>query len=452
MPGRTWKNVEADAAQEIRSYLLQNGGAEEKVTSLHEVWRIKFSDSAVTYYERGTLYSTPSNSKDPAVFKAWEQIDSVVGSAYALPTKDLLIGLDETGKGELIGHTVLTGAVFPKELFGDLDLLIGPADTKVRHRFGYWDNIFKELDRLRSSGLNFFVEKIPPWHVDRYNLNKIMDVSYQRILSILFREADISRCRIVLDDYGIGPTLKRFLNFLREQGAEVEIITKSEEKYLEAKVASVLSKRMREAVIEAINVNPEFQINGISVGSGNAGDRQTLDWLRKWHASGWPWPWFIKKSFQTVRIIEGVSAKIQKTTPPIREELLSTEFIKEFNQGNLSVKSLSLVCSSCGSVLKSAAFATFESARRKISELKCPNPDCDQLIRDAGMTLRYYCGYVIPDSTAIHRHIISNDLSASRFFENFSVVLVPVVRKECDGTPRGKRSSTLSENTMLWAE
>jgi len=32
---------------------------------------------------------------------AWQYIDSVVGSAYVLPTKDFLIGLDETGKGEL---------------------------------------------------------------------------------------------------------------------------------------------------------------------------------------------------------------------------------------------------------------------------------------------------------------------------------------------------------------
>jgi len=62
-------------------------------------------------------------------------IDSVVGSAYVLPTKDFLIGLDETGKGEVIGHTVLTGVIFPKELFKDVDLLIGPADTKNRHKF-----------------------------------------------------------------------------------------------------------------------------------------------------------------------------------------------------------------------------------------------------------------------------------------------------------------------------
>ena len=37
------------------------------------------------------------------------------------------------------------------------------------------------------------------------------------------------------------------------------------------------------------------------------------------------------------------------------------------------------------------------------------------------------------------RQVISRDLRISRFFENFTVILSPVVRKECDGTPRGKK-------------
>ena len=87
-------------------------------------------------------------------------------------------------------------SIFPKELFRKLDLLVGPADTKKRHKFEYWDNLFRGLDGFRDSGLDFKEEKIPPWHVDRYNLNKIMDVTYQRILSIFFRNVEISRCRI----------------------------------------------------------------------------------------------------------------------------------------------------------------------------------------------------------------------------------------------------------------
>ncbi|HID94565.1 MAG TPA: hypothetical protein EYP53_00715 [Candidatus Latescibacteria bacterium] len=439
MQGRTWRNVRGAEVEIIRSYLLENGGVAEEVKSPHQVWRVKFSDSGLTYYKNGTLYSTPSNSRDPSVLKAWRYIDSLVGSAYTFPTKDFLIGLDETGKGEIIGHTVLTGVIFTKEIFDELDLLVGPADTKKRHKFEYWDGIFRRLDRFRSAGYDFVVEKIPPWHVDRYNLNKILDVSYQRILSIFFRKGQIDRCRIVLDDYGIGATLRRFLNSLEKQGAEVVVTKSSEDKYLEAKTASLISKRIREADIKAINEKIEFQINGLSVGSGNAGDRRTLEWLRKWHASGKQWPWFVKRSFKTVWQIEGKSGHPRKIIPPIKEELLSQEFFEEFNKGNLSIQSLSLVCPACDNILKSATFTTFNKGGHRISELKCPDPRCGKAIENGGITLGYYCGYIVPDSSAIQRSLISHDLSASRVFENFTVILTPVVRKECDGTPRGKR-------------
>ncbi|MCK4443325.1 MAG: hypothetical protein KAW09_02195 [Thermoplasmata archaeon] len=439
MMGRTWKYIDDDSQKEIKVYLLENGGAEEEAKGEYEDWRIRFSDSTFTYYSTGTLYSTFSKSYDPAVLKASKQIDSIAGPTYTLPTRDFLIGLDETGKGEVAGHTILTAVIFPKEVFEDVNLLVGPADTKKRHEFSYWDEIFEQLDRLRKSGFDFVTEKVPPWHVDRYNLSKMMDVTYQRILSIFFRRAKIESCRIVLDDYGVGDTLNRFLKLMEKQGAEVIVATNAEDTFLEAKTASLVSKRTREAVMRAVNQNPEFQIDGQSIGSGNAGNPQTIEWLEKWYKSKGKWPWFIKRSFKTIRKIEGKPEKVEKATPPIDEKLLSDEFIKEFDKGNLSIESLSLVCPGCGSIHKSVTFATFEKNGRMISQLKCPNAECSILIENAGMTLRYYCGYVVPDSSAIQRSVLSNDLAASRFFEDFTVILGPVVRKECDGVPRGKR-------------
>jgi ribonuclease HIII len=123
---------------------------EERVKASFEVWRIGFSDSTFTYYGKGTLYSTPSNLQDPAVFDAWKEIDLLVGSMYVLPLKDFMVGLDETGKGEVIGHTVLVSVILPKEIFKKIDLIVGPADTKKRHEFGYWDVLFRKLDRFRK--------------------------------------------------------------------------------------------------------------------------------------------------------------------------------------------------------------------------------------------------------------------------------------------------------------
>lgn len=437
MRGRPWKNVEKGLAQEIKEYLLEQGGMEEEVTSVHEEWRIKFSDSTFTYYKTGTLYSTPSISLDPAVTKAWNYIDSLVGSSYVLPSKDFLIGLDETGKGEAVGHMVLTGVIFPREIFKGLESLVGPADTKKRHEFKYWDDLFLEMDAYRKLGLDFITETVPPWHIDNYNINKIMDVTYQRILSMFFREVEISKCRVVLDDYGVGPILRRFFNFLKQQGTEVIITHQADENYLEAKIASLISKRTREMVIKRINENPEYQINGFSVGSGNAGDPNTETWLKKWYESGKPWPWFVKRSYRTVRKIEGKVGEVKKIIPPIKEELLSKEFIEEFEKGRLSIQSLSIICPHCGTVQKAVTFAIYRTPDgKRVSGMKCPA--CKKLIDYAGITLRYYCGYVVPDSNIIRRKLISLDLESSRFFEDYTIIIPAIVRKECDAFKTGK--------------
>ena len=141
-------------------------------------------------------------------------------------------------------------------------------------------------------------------------------------------------------------------------------------------------------------------------------------------------------SYKTIRKLDG-RPPVKKAIPPINENFLSKEFIDEFNKGRLSIESLSVVCPHCGSVLKSVKFAIFTRNGKKISTIKCDN--CDQFIQNVDFTLRYFCGYVLPDSNAVSRHVLSNDLNSQRFFADFKVLLSSVVRKEVDGTKTGKR-------------
>jgi len=422
--------------------LLILGGVEEEVRNPSEEWRVRLSDSTFTFYKKGTLYSTPSRALDSAVLDIWSYIDSL-SPRFVSPSRDLLIGLDETGKGEVIGHVVLTGAILPKEIFFKLYDIVSTADTKRKHDFEYWDGVFKKIDSFREYGFQYEVQIIPPWEVDEYNLNKIMDITYQRILSKFMRNADMRSCRVVLDDYGVGPTLERFLNFLRNQGAEVIVEKEADERYLEVKVASLISKRTREENIKRINENPDYQIDGLSVGSGNPNDKRTIEWLKKWHESGRDWPWFVRRSYETVRKIEGKSEKY-KQTPPLDERLLSKESLEEFDRGRLSIQSLAITCPHCGSICKSVTFAIYEDNGRKISGIKCPN--CEKLIEHAGVTLRYYCGYVVPDTNIVIRGLISKDLESSCFFEGFTIVLPDVVRKEAD---KGKGKQELGKLAMF---
>ena len=431
-PGQKWIEIPETVAEEIKHYLLQEGRQEDQIIGgAAEAWRVRFSDATLTYYKSGTLYST--GSSDPAVGKAWEFISLHTGPRFEPSTKDILIGLDETGKGEVIGHTVLAGVLIPAELGLDLEKLVSVADTKQKREVAYWDKLFRQIDQFKRKGLECTVEKIPPWHVDRYNLNKIMDVVYQRILATFFRHVETRQSRIVIDDYGVGASLGRYLRAMTNAGSEVVVTTGADDHFLEARVASVLAKREREKVIEALHKSQEYHVDGQTVGSGNAGDPETLAWLRAWKATGRQWPWFVKRSFKTIRALDGIAGTAKKEAPPIRDDILSAEFLKEFEDGRLSITSLSVVCPSCGAVSK-AALVTPSDQERFVG--RCIN--CRKPIPNLDFTLRYYCGYVLPDSNIITGGLLSKDLERSLFFEGFTVLLDATVRRECD-TPGGKQ-------------
>jgi hypothetical protein len=77
------------------------------------------------------------------------------GRGFIPSERAVSIGLDETGKGELVGHLTLVRAVVPARIRREVQEVIGPADTKKRHSANYWDALFARLHPLRRRGLDF---------------------------------------------------------------------------------------------------------------------------------------------------------------------------------------------------------------------------------------------------------------------------------------------------------
>ncbi|MBP7791523.1 MAG: hypothetical protein KA120_00470 [Candidatus Goldbacteria bacterium] len=426
----TWKKISEESVKQIFQYLIDHNGKVIEIKDLKISWRIQFFDVIITCYNYNTIFGTDSKSKNTEVRKAYEYIDNNMKSTYIKTDKEYVIGLDETGKGEVVGNIVLAGVVFPTNLFDKISVCIGGADTKKRHNFKFWDDIYLRLNNYISVGFDSIIIKIPPSEVDRYNINKLMDITYQRILNQFMRKVDISKCRIVVDNYKIGTKLKSFLDLLQKMGAEIIVITQSEDIYLETKVASLLSKREREREVESINNDQNYLADGKSIGTGNLNDSQTINWLNVWYESKKDWPWFIKKSYKTIKEIEGNKEKTTKEMPDLDESLLSAEFEQEFDKGNLSIKALSILCPKCKKTTKS-----FQYIIDKGKKMMC----CDEFIdpEELKPILKYYCGYILPDSNIIRSGLLSKDLESNRFFEGFIFIITPIVRKECDN-PGGK--------------
>ena len=421
--GKKW-SISSEHQNKVKEMILSKGAIEEDVSkNKYQVWRLKIGKSIFDLFTNGTLYNNQATSEE--VIELKEKLSEFSESNLLSTGKSVLIGLDETGKGEVFGHEVLCGVIFPSSISNELEEIIGLADTKSRKTFEYWDNLFSKIDFLRGKGLDFIIQTIPPWHIDKFHINKIMDIVYKKIISEISRNTPLDQTSIVIDNYQIEDNLNSFLNSLSRKGVKTIIEEKADDKYLEAKLASILAKREREKIMKGIN--ERFKIDGLVAGSGNVTDPNTVKWLSAWKQSNQPWPWFVKQSFSTIRKLDGKIGKVKKIDPPIKHELISSEARSLFDEGKLSTESLRVSCPHCGFELK-AVLLTFSDSKNL--EGRCTK--CKKVIQDLNTTLFYYNGVVLPDTSIILAGILSKDLQQGKFFENFTILLNPRVMEESD--------------------
>ncbi|MBC7319170.1 hypothetical protein H5T89_00845 [bacterium] len=292
----SWRDIRVDLGEKIEELLLNNGWAKEENKSSIEFWRMRLDSFTCIFYRNGTLYVSYPDSKELEFKRIREMINHYVGTRYIIPSKEFLIGLDEVGKGEVIGSIILAGVRFSKELFDDLDIIVDNIDTKRNHRIEYWEEIYRKLEGSKGRSLYFLVEKVLPREIDgKKSINEILDQRYKKLLEDLTKSLDVNKARVVIDDYGVGKILTEYLDELKRRGGEVLVVDKSEDKYLETRIASIIAKHERYIELKDI---------GISFGSGSVSDKKTTDWLREWYKNYREWPWFVKRSFKTVKKIE----------------------------------------------------------------------------------------------------------------------------------------------------
>lgn len=422
--GAKW-TIPVENFDEIKELIQSYNSTEDDVSKSNtEIWRLRIGKSVFTLYKSGTLYNNQATSEQ--VLELREKIANYSTSELKKTGCEILLGLDETGKGELAGHEVLCGVCFPSNLFDEIKSTVGVANTKSHKSFEYWDEIFSKINPLKGRGLTFHIQTIPPWHIDRYNTNRIMDVVYKRIISDLTHGLPLDKLSIVLDNYQIGDNLSGYLHSLEKEGVKIIVSEKADDQFLEAKLASILAKRERERIMNGINAR--FKVKGLSIGSGNASDDRTKKWLKAWKETKEPWPWFIKKSYSTIRNLDGLTGNIKKIEPPIRHDLLTKDAREQFQKGILSNEVLRISCPSCGSELQ-GIMITLDSRNY---DARCPS--CKKVVPDVSMTLQYYNGVIIPDTSAILTGILSKDLGqgSTHFFENFKILLHSKVYDECD--------------------
>lgn len=253
----------------IKELLMKHRGKEDVINNEREAWRIRIDGAVFTAYKIGTIYwnGRPSDEIQTVVI----EIDKIAGPQFKSINKKILLGFDETGKGEVIGSLIVVGVRFPSVLHKEIEDIIGIADTKKKRSNKYWYELWRKIRMFEDKGLSYIIEEIKPSEIDRNNINELLDQAYYKIIKRFVLDEE---CSIVIDDYGIKEELDKLLNELDKQGIEVHKEHRADDKYLEAKLASIIAKITKINELEGIS-----KIIGKDIGSGNISDPKTKECL-----------------------------------------------------------------------------------------------------------------------------------------------------------------------------
>lgn len=179
-----------------------------------------------------------------------------------------IVGIDEAGKGPVIGPMVVCG------------VLCDENDLKKLENFGVKDSKkLKPEERKRlAEGIKKLCKictiRISPQTIDRSeNINDLLRESYVKIIKEL--NPDLA----IVDSPDIKPErLKEFLE--KMTGKEVIAMHKADEKHVVVAAASIVAKVERDEEIEKLK-----QEYG-DFGSGYASDPKTIKFLEEWIRRG----------------------------------------------------------------------------------------------------------------------------------------------------------------------
>ena len=179
-----------------------------------------------------------------------------------------ILGIDEAGRGSVLGPLVIAGVVVPEKMEKVLERM-GVKDSKrlVPHRrtilsrklkkmFDYEIVVIsaREIDEMRANGIN---------------LNEIEKNAMESILLKMKPE------KAIVD--AVDVKAERFQeNLCKDTGLNVIAEHKADDKYIEVSAASIIAKAERDDRIAQIN--KEFIKSG-GIGSGYPSDPKTKEFL-----------------------------------------------------------------------------------------------------------------------------------------------------------------------------
>lgn len=209
----------------------------------------------------------------------------------------VIAGLDEAGRGAVIGPLVVAGvSIFEKDM-PRLEKL-GLKDSKLlspRQR----ESLEKEIEKVAK---DILVLKIGACKIDNYrrqgiNLNRMEAMKFAEIIDYL----SPSQAFVDSPDVNTGRMKLHLKKLTKEDGIEIVAEHKADQNYPVVSAASIMAKLERDREIE------EIKKKHGDVGPGYPSNSITMGWLEDCLKKNGKFPDIVRRTWMTAQIMEGAN-------------------------------------------------------------------------------------------------------------------------------------------------
>jgi len=208
---------------------------------------------------------------------------------------ETIAGMDEAGRGPVLGNMVLCGAMFEQSALDELKAA-GVKDSKLispRRR-----ETLAQVIAEKALGVE--IVEFSPAEIDEFrlvkkiNLNELEAKTFANVIDRLKPKL------VYLDSPDPDPKLfeQRIRNYLRSE-PKLVIENFADRKYVAVAAASIIAKVRRDQRVA------ELHRKYGDLGSGYPADPRTIAFLERWVREHGKLPEFARKSWETARRIEG---------------------------------------------------------------------------------------------------------------------------------------------------
>ncbi|BCU69018.1 ribonuclease HII [Stygiolobus caldivivus] len=198
----------------------------------------------------------------------------------------ILLGIDEAGRGSIIGPMIVAGVIV-EDHKADLLAKLGVKDSKKLTRRKR-EELFK---LIAYYSVSVIVVKVLPQDIDRENLNEL---TYDSVIKIIQLSLPYRPSKITVDKVGKE---ERVIEFIKEIGSEANVVHNADVLFPECSAASIVAKVIRDKVTDTLK-----EIYG-DFGSGYPGDSKTISWIKSTYSRADKPPPIIRRSWKILQEI-----------------------------------------------------------------------------------------------------------------------------------------------------